>query len=132
LPLLRPPITFVVIVSLAYSVTQIDHVATMTNGGPVKATAVILQYIMATAMETQDIGKTSAPTFLTVVSSFFISWINLKIINYEAIFFRETPSLFWTCLPAVMITIHAGTDRSRKGVILKPWHVMWPTFLIVR
>lgn len=81
LPLLRPTLTFVAIVSIVYAVTQIDHVVIMTNGGPVNSTTVILHYIQSTAMETQDLGKASAATFLTVLVLFAISWINLKIID---------------------------------------------------
>ncbi len=81
LPLLRPTITFVGIVSLVYAVTQIDHVAIMTNGGPASATTVILHYIQSTAMQSQDFGKASAATFLTIVSLFLVSWVNLKVID---------------------------------------------------
>lgn len=82
LPLLRPTITFVAIVSLVYAVTQIDHVVIMTNGGPVNSTTVLLHYIQSTAMETQDLGKASAATFLTVAILFVISWVNLKVIDH--------------------------------------------------
>ncbi len=81
LPLLRPTITFVSIVSLVYAVTQIDHVVIMTNGGPVNSTTVVLHYIQSTAMETQDLGKASAATFLTIAALFVISWLNLKVID---------------------------------------------------
>ena len=81
LPLLRPTITFVATVSLVYAVTQIDHVAIMTNGGPVNATTVILHYIQTTAMESHDFGKASAATFLTVIALFMVSWCNVKVID---------------------------------------------------
>lgn len=81
LPLLRPTITFVAIVSLVYAVTQIDHVAIMTNGGPVNSTTVVLHYIQSTALESQDFGKASAATFLTIVTLFGVSWVNLKVID---------------------------------------------------
>lgn len=81
LPLLRPTITFVAIVSLVYAVTQIDHVAIMTNGGPVNATTVVLHYIQSTALESQDFGKASAATFLTIITLFVVSWVNLKVID---------------------------------------------------
>lgn len=81
LPLLRPTITFVAIVSLVYAVTQIDHVAIMTNGGPVNSTTVVLHYIQSTALESQDFGKASAATFLTIITLFGVSWVNLKVID---------------------------------------------------
>jgi sn-glycerol 3-phosphate transport system permease protein len=81
LPLLRPTLTFVGTVSLVYAVTQIDHVAIMTNGGPVNSTTVILHYIQTTAMQSYDYGKASAATFLTVISLFFLSWLNITVID---------------------------------------------------
>ncbi len=45
LPLLRPTISFVITTALIYSITQIDHVAVMTRGGPDNATTVLLYYI---------------------------------------------------------------------------------------
>lgn len=81
LPLLRPTITFVAIVSFVYAVTQIDHVAIMTNGGPVNSTTVLLYYIQSTALESQDFGKASAATFLTIITMFCVSWVNLKVID---------------------------------------------------
>lgn len=81
LPLLRPTITFVATIALVYGVTQIDHVAVMTNGGPVNSTTVILHYIQTVAMESQDFGKASAATVLTVATLFLISWLNIRIID---------------------------------------------------
>lgn len=81
LPLLRPTITFVGTVALVYAVTQIDHVAVMTNGGPVNSTTVILHYIQTIAMESQDFGKASAATVLTVTGLCFVSWINIKVVD---------------------------------------------------
>ena len=81
LPLLRPTITFVATIALVYGVTQIDHVAVMTNGGPVNSTTVILHYIQTVAMESQDFGKASAATVLTVAALFLISWVNIRIID---------------------------------------------------
>ncbi|MBD3743512.1 sugar ABC transporter permease [Klebsiella pneumoniae] len=45
LPLLRPTLSFVITTALIYSITQIDHVAVMTRGGPDNATTVLLYYI---------------------------------------------------------------------------------------
>ncbi len=44
LPLLRPTLSFVITTALI-SITQIDHVAVMTRGGPDNATTVLLYYI---------------------------------------------------------------------------------------
>lgn len=65
LPLLRLTLSFVITTALIYSITQIDHVAVMTRGGPDNATTVLLYYIQNLARDTHDLGKASAATFLT-------------------------------------------------------------------
>lgn len=84
LPLLRPTLSFVLTTALIYSVTQIDHVAVMTHGGPDNATTVLLYYIQNLAWETHDLGKASAATFLTLVGLFIFSLVNLKLLERGA------------------------------------------------
>jgi sn-glycerol 3-phosphate transport system permease protein len=81
LPLLRPTISFVVTIALIYSITQIDHVAVMTQGGPNNATTVLLYYIQSLANDTHDLGKASAATFLTLVLLFGFSMLNLRVLE---------------------------------------------------
>jgi sn-glycerol 3-phosphate transport system permease protein len=84
LPLLRPTISFVVTIALIYSITQIDHVAVMTQGGPNNATTVLLYYIQSLANDTHDLGKASAATFLTLVLLFAFSMLNLRVLERGA------------------------------------------------
>jgi sn-glycerol 3-phosphate transport system permease protein len=84
LPLLRPTISFVVTIALIYSITQIDHVAVMTQGGPNNATTVLLYYIQSLANDTHDLGKASAATFLTLVLLFGFSMLNLRVLEKGA------------------------------------------------
>lgn len=84
LPLLRPTISFVVTIALIYSITQIDHVAVMTQGGPNNATTVLLYYIQSLANDTHDLGKASAATFLTLVLLFGFSMLNLRVLERGA------------------------------------------------
>jgi len=84
LPLLRPTLSFVVTTALIYSITQIDHVAVMTHGGPDNATSVLLYYIQNLAWETHDLGKASAATFLTLAGLFAFSFLNLKLLERGA------------------------------------------------
>ncbi|WP_054178988.1 carbohydrate ABC transporter permease [Trabulsiella odontotermitis] len=84
LPLLRPTLSFVVTTALIYSITQIDHVAVMTRGGPDNATSVLLYYIQNLAWDTHDLGKASAATFLTLAGLFAFSFINLKLLERGA------------------------------------------------
>jgi sn-glycerol 3-phosphate transport system permease protein len=84
LPLLRPTISFVVTIALIYSITQIDHVAVMTQGGPNNGTTVLLYYIQSLANDTHDLGKASAATFLTLVLLFGFSMLNLRVLERGA------------------------------------------------
>ena len=70
--------------ALIYSITQIDHVAVMTRGGPDNATTVLLYYIQNLAWDTHDLGKASAATFLTLAGLFAFSLINLKLLEKGA------------------------------------------------
>ena len=84
LPLLRPTLSCVITTALIYSITQIDHVAVMTRGGPDNATTVLLYYIQNLAWDTHDLGKASAATFLTLAGLFAFSLINLKLLEKGA------------------------------------------------
>lgn len=84
LPLLRPTLSFVITTALIYSITQIDHVAVMTRGGPDNATSVLLYYIQNLAWDTHDLGKASAATFLTLAGLFAFSFLNLKLLERGA------------------------------------------------
>lgn len=81
LPLLRPTINFVFIIALIYSITQIDHVVVMTQGGPSNSTSVLLYYIQDLALNSHDIGKASAATFISLVLLFGFSVFNLRILE---------------------------------------------------
>ncbi len=51
LPLLRPTLLVVLVLSLIRSVQAFDHIWVMTNGGPGTATVLMVQYIWRTAFE---------------------------------------------------------------------------------
>ncbi|PWC17776.1 carbohydrate ABC transporter permease [Brenneria corticis] len=84
LPLLRPTTAFVVTIAFIYAITQIDHVAVMTRGGPNNATNVLLYYIQDLANDTHDLGKASAATFLTLLLLFAFSVLNLRVLEKGA------------------------------------------------
>ncbi|WP_038469787.1 carbohydrate ABC transporter permease [Candidatus Sodalis pierantonius] len=84
LPLLRPTLSFVVTTELIYAITQIDHVAVMTRGGPDNATTVLLYYIQNLAWDTHDLGKASAATFITLLGLFAFSLFNLNLLEKGA------------------------------------------------
>lgn len=73
-----------VTIALIYSITQIDHVAVMTQGGPNNATTVLLYYIQSLANDTHDLGKASAATFVTLLLLFAFSVLNLRVLERGA------------------------------------------------
>jgi len=87
LPLLAPTTAFVVVIALINSVTQVDHVIVMTQGGPNNATNLLLYYIYQQAHETYDLGKATAATVATLAVLLAISLTSLRTmergIHYE-------------------------------------------------
>lgn len=81
LPLLRPTINFVVTIAFIYAVTQIDHVAVMTQGGPDQATNTLLYYITQLATQTNDYGKASAATLVMLVVLLGVTVVNLRLLE---------------------------------------------------
>lgn len=66
LPLLRPTLLFVVVIAALYSVTQVDQVIVMTQGGPSDATNLLLYYVYENAYQFGNTGKAMATTVLIV------------------------------------------------------------------
>ncbi len=87
LPLLGPTIAFVVVIALINSITQVDHVIVMTQGGPNNATSLLLFYIYQQAHEYFDLGKATAATVVTLGLLLLISVFSLRSmerrIHYE-------------------------------------------------
>ena len=83
-PMIIPMVSAAALWLFIYSITQIDHVAVMTRGGPDNATTVLLYYIQNLAWDTHDLGKASAATFLTLAGLFAFSLINLKLLEKGA------------------------------------------------
>ncbi len=78
LPLLRPTFGFVVPVALLNAVTQVDHVVTMTQGGPSDATNLLLYYIYQQAQQNFDPGVASAATVVTVAALLSLALLALR------------------------------------------------------
>ncbi len=87
LPLLGPTIAFVVVIALINSITQVDHVIVMTQGGPNNSTSLLLFYIYQQAHEYFDLGKATAATVVTLGVLLVISVFSLRSmerrIHYE-------------------------------------------------
>jgi sn-glycerol 3-phosphate transport system permease protein len=66
LPYLKPTLSFVTVIALLNTVTQVDHVFVLTKGGPSDSTNMLLFYIYQQAVESYDIGRASAATVLSL------------------------------------------------------------------
>jgi sn-glycerol 3-phosphate transport system permease protein len=81
LPLLGPTFGFVVPIALLNALTQIDHVITMTQGGPSDATNLLLYYIYQQAAQNYDTGLASAATVISVAVLLSLSMISFRLIE---------------------------------------------------
>jgi len=88
LPLLGPTFGFVVPIAMVNALTQIDHVVTMTQGGPSDATNLLLYYIYQQAAQNYDFGLASAATVISVAALLTLSLISFRAldrgIHYES------------------------------------------------
>ena len=81
LPLLGPTFGFVVPIALLNALTQVDHVVTMTQGGPSDATNLLLYYIYQQAAQNYDAGLASAATVISVAALLSLSLISFRLIE---------------------------------------------------
>jgi sn-glycerol 3-phosphate transport system permease protein len=81
LPLLGPTFGFVVPISLLNALTQVDHVVTMTQGGPSDATNLLLYYIYQQAAQNYDTGLASAATVISVAALLAVTMISFRLIE---------------------------------------------------
>ena len=84
LPMLGPTFGFVVPIALVNALVQIDHVVTMTQGGPSDATNLLLYYIYQQAEQNFDPGLASAATVVSVAALLALSLISLRVIERGA------------------------------------------------
>jgi sn-glycerol 3-phosphate transport system permease protein len=81
LPLLGPTFGFIVPIALLNALTQIDHVVTMTQGGPSDATNLLLYYIYQQAAQNYDTGLAAAATVISVAALLSLSLISFRLIE---------------------------------------------------
>ncbi|WP_349426068.1 sugar ABC transporter permease [Microbacterium sp. LWS13-1.2] len=81
LPLLRPVLALVMVITVVGSFQIFDTVAVTTEGGPVNATRVIYYYIYQQAFERFDLGYASALSVFLVVILSAIAYFQLKIMR---------------------------------------------------
>ncbi len=68
LPMLGPTFGFVLPIAALNALTQIDHVVTLTQGGPSDSTNLVLYYIYQQAEQNHDPGLAAAATVLSVAA----------------------------------------------------------------
>jgi sn-glycerol 3-phosphate transport system permease protein len=81
LPMLGPTLAFVVPIAILNALTQVDHVVTMTQGGPADATNLLLYYIYQQAAQNYDVGLASSATVISVAALLALSLISFRLIE---------------------------------------------------
>ncbi|GAA2814693.1 sugar ABC transporter permease [Kribbella solani] len=81
LPLLRPVLVMVLVVTMIGSFQIFDTVAVTTQGGPINATRVIYYYIYERAFTRFDFGYASAMALVLFVILAVVSLIQLKLLR---------------------------------------------------
>jgi len=84
LPLLRPVLALVLVITVVGSFQIFDTVAVTTEGGPVNATRVIYYYIYQQAFERFDLGYASAMAVFLVVVLSLVAYFQLKIMRSDS------------------------------------------------
>jgi sn-glycerol 3-phosphate transport system permease protein len=81
LPMLGPTFAFVLPVALLNALTQVDHVVTMTQGGPSDSTNLLLYYIYQQAEQNYDPGLACAATVVSVAALLGLSLASLQALD---------------------------------------------------
>jgi sn-glycerol 3-phosphate transport system permease protein len=84
LPMLGPTFGFVLPIALVNALTQIDHVVTMTQGGPSDATNLLLYYIYQQAAQNDDTGLASAATVISVAALLALALLSFRAVERRA------------------------------------------------
>lgn len=88
LPMLGPTFGFVLPIALVNALTQIDHIVTLTQGGPSDTTNLLLYYIYQQAAQNYDAGLASAATVVSVAALLSLSLLSFRLlergIHYES------------------------------------------------
>jgi sn-glycerol 3-phosphate transport system permease protein len=81
LPMLGPTLAFVVPIAILNALTQVDHVMTMTQGGPADSTSLLLYYIYQQAAQNYDVGLASSATVISVAALLALSLISFRLLE---------------------------------------------------
>lgn len=83
LPLLKPVIFFVTVVSTMSAFKQFTLMMTMTNGGPLGASTTVVYLIYKKAFEQLDMGYASAISFVLFLIILILTLINQKFLDKD-------------------------------------------------
>ncbi|MDF2665666.1 MAG: ABC-type sugar transport system, permease component [Microbacterium sp.] len=81
LPLLRPVLALVLVITVVGSFQIFDTVAVTTEGGPINSTRVIYYYIYQQAFERFDLGYASAMSVFLLIVLAVVAYFQLKIMR---------------------------------------------------
>ncbi len=81
IPLLRPVLALVLVITVVGSFQIFDTVAVTTTGGPINATRVIYYYIYQQAFERFDLGYASAMSVFLLVALAMVAYAQLKVLR---------------------------------------------------
>lgn len=81
LPLLRPTLSFVVVIALLQVLTNVDHIVLLTQGGPADSTNILLYYIYQQAHENFDPGLAAAATVVSVAVLLVLCLASLRTLE---------------------------------------------------
>jgi ABC-type glycerol-3-phosphate transport system permease component len=101
LPMLGPTFAFVVPIAVLNALTQVDHVVTITQGGPADATNLLLYYIYQQAAPNYDVGLASAATVISVAALLALSLTSFHMLE-RGIHYESCVAPRWT-------------DRRKRG-----------------
>ncbi len=81
LPMLRPVMLFVVVISIIHSFQVFGQTFVMTNGGPRHSTLVIVHYIYRQAFEFYRMGYASALSYLLFIVIVLVTLLKFRILG---------------------------------------------------
>lgn len=82
-PLLKPSILFVTVLSSIAAMKVFTEVYVMTKGGPINSSKTLVFYIYEKAFENLNLGYAAAMGFVLFIVIFILSYINFKFLGQE-------------------------------------------------
>ena len=84
LPLLRPTLFFVLVVSTIDAMQVFTQIDVMTQGGPARATEVVVYYLYHRAFQTYEMGYASAIAWALFVVIVSLTYLQSRFLSREA------------------------------------------------